>query len=69
MDALMGIIQWAAAGDWGAIIVLALAVLGTLDAFLLALLALSNKLWPNVTWDDNIITFVHQLLSKIGKKK
>ena len=64
----MNLIHWATATNWGEILVLAFAVLGALDAFLLALLALSNKIWPKVTWDDNVITFVRGWLSKIGKK-
>lgn len=69
MDIVMNVIHWATSTDWGAVILLAVAVLGTLDAFLLALLALSNKLWPEVKWDDNVITFIHGWLSKLGKKQ
>ena len=67
MDIVMNVIHWATSANWGEIILLAFAVLGALDAFLLALLALSNKLWPEVTWDDNIVTLLHGWLSKAKK--
>jgi amino acid transporter len=68
MEIIQNLIHWVTSNDWGSILVLALAVLGALDALLLAVLALSNKLWPDVKWDDNAITFLHQWLSKIVKK-
>ena len=62
---IQGIIHWATSTDWGTLIVAILAMLGALDLFLLALLKVSNLLWPSVTWDDNIVTMIHSWLSKI----
>lgn len=66
------IIHWATSTEWGTILVLTFSVVGALDALLYALLQLSNRLWPKVTWDDNAYQIIHNVvvkLSSIFKKK
>lgn len=68
MDLIINLFKWATSNDWGTVLVAAFAALGALDAFLFALLKLSNLLFPSVTWDDNLFALLHSWISKIGKK-
>jgi len=68
MEWIKDVIGWATSTDWGTVTIAVIAMIGALDIFLLALLKVSNLLFPNIRWDDNVIEFIHGWLSKIGKK-
>lgn len=57
---MLEIINWIVA-NW----ILILAIAGGIDLILYGALKISNALWPDVKWDDNIYTLIHALIAKL----